>query len=102
MIINFYIMCNLIFDSGIEKFTFPVYTRFNSVSYKGINIFGLESIKAFYEDGKKHISIYLDDDVFPSIYFYNEKNIRYFKQSTIEVNKEHLFSLLFGGRCFDI
>ncbi len=102
MIINFYTMCNMLFDLGIEKFTFPAYTRFTSVSNLGDRVFGLESISAYYEDGKKFINIYLDNDLFPSIYFDDKTNIKYFKKSTIEVDKEHLLSLLFGGRCFDI
>jgi len=102
MTINFYTMCNLLFDSGIEKFTFPAYTRFNSVSSKGLRVFDLESIKTFYEDEKKYISIYLQNDYFPNVFFEDKENVKYFKKSTIEVNKERLFSLLFGGRCFDI
>lgn len=100
--INFYTICNMLFSLGIEKFTFPAYTRFNSVSSAGIRVFGIESIKTFYEDGEKLISIYLDSDLFPNIYFDDGENIKNFKKSTIDVNKEHLLSLLFGGRCFDI
>lgn len=102
MIINFYTMCNMLFDLGIEKFTFPAYTQFNSVSSKGKRVFGLESIKTLYENKKKHISIYLDNDVFPNVFFEDEENIKYFKQSIIGFDKEHLLSLLFGGRCFDV
>jgi len=92
----------MLFDFGIEKFTFPAYTQFNSVSSAGIRIFGIESIKTFYEDGEKLINIYLDNDCFLNIYFESEENIKYFKQSTIDFNKEHLLSLLFDGRSFDV
>lgn len=102
MTINFYTMCNILFDLGIEKFTFPAYTRFNSVSSEGFRVFGLESIKTFYRDNKKLINIFIDNDCFLNVNYTNKTNIKYFKKSTIEVDKEHLLSLLFGGRCFDI
>jgi len=102
MTINFYTMCNILFDLEIERFNFPKKAIFNSVSSIGIRVFGLELIKTFYRDNKKLINIFINNDCFLNIGFEDEENIKYFKQSTIEVDKEHLLSLLFRGECVNI
>jgi len=102
MTINFYTMCNILFDLDVRKFNFPTDSSFNAVSSRGIRIYDLELIKTFYENEKKYINIYLQDEYFPNVFFEDEENIKYFKKSTIEVNKEQLFLLLFGGECVNV